>query len=258
MHGFSHTYWKNANILFIFVVLVHNLMHISRFLYVSHNLCSQRGVLAVFHTYQSSFFEVRNADHHVDCVAFLDTYHRLRLGILVHFLHHILVWILHKIKTCLFSIQNHLQATFVKLSIDAIFWHSSSRDMKIHFLIHKCSFFVVGFHEPIYGMTNSLMLFSTIRSVSKSPKNSIPTSSFFRHSYHANLGPTKSMQNQTCIFLCNCWGSFWTHQLIVVYHVAHICHDIFVGFRNFSKIFSRVCSQHLWCFPLSVKIFIVS
>ena len=67
------------------------------------------------------------------------------------------------------------------------------------------------------------------------------------------LVSTKCMQNQARILLCIYWGSFWIHLLIVVYHFARICHNIRLSFVfwNLSKIFLRVSSQHLRCFPLS-------
>ena len=56
---------------------------------------------------------------------------------LCHCLHHSLVWILHKLLTCLFFIRNYPQAVFVTPSTHTTCWHCSSWHIMVQYLHHS-------------------------------------------------------------------------------------------------------------------------
>ena len=60
---------------------------------------------------------------------------------------------------------------------------------------------------------------------------------------------TKSKQDQFFIFRYTYCKSFWVHLPVIVYHFAHIDHDIRLEFlfHNLPKLFLYVCIQHPLC-----------
>ena len=230
MHEFSHTFRMNASTLFIFLVLVYNLIHILRFLYVYHNFCCHTGYIPVFHTHQSLFLHVRKAD--IPCrlrnfFGFLPWTLSMYSFATVFVMFPYKFWIKSKVVFSLFKII--CKQLLLRCHSMQFFDIPVHEIWRFNFLVHKCSFFfLLACTYPCMAWhILSLMPFSTIRSISTALKSPIFNSFFFRHNYYANRGPKKCMQDQTRIFLCICWGSFRIHQLITlqIYVMIYFLHS---------------------------------
>ena len=132
-------------------------------------------------------------------------------------------------------------------------WHPSTWDMKILCLAHNlsCNFCLLLYSNVWHDTFHLWWLFLPLLACQCLSAIPILFPSFSDMASMLILVPTKSMQNQACIFPCICCESFQIHQSIVVYHSLRINHDTLLDFVfwNLPRLFLQVRSQHLWYLP---------